>query len=80
MKAFELVFNIAACAALGVWLFSDKYQAEAVLAMICCLAIASIYILMTQREKIYRIFASISLSVIAATVGIVLLRLSGITG
>lgn len=80
IRKFELVFIIVASAALGNWLFSDKYQAESVFTMICCLAIASIYILLTQPGKIYRIFASFSLTVIAAIVGIVVLRLSGMTG
>lgn len=80
MKNFELAFLIACIAALGTWIFSEKYEAHAVLAVMGLLAVASIHILWTQEEKIYRIFASISLTVLSATVGIVLLRLLGLNG
>ncbi|MDR6671212.1 hypothetical protein [Rhizobium sp. 1399] len=80
MKKLELVFNISGFVALATWILSDEYSAYGALASICYLAIASIYLLLTSQEKIYRLFASISLTVISAALGIALLRMSGLTG
>lgn len=80
IRFIELLFIIAGFVALGTWLFSDQYENQSALAMIISLTIASVYILLTNKEKIYRIFASASLTVIAAAVGIALLRWYGLTG
>lgn len=80
MQKLELVFVICSFVALGTWLFSDEYRVYGALAMICFLGIASIYLLLTSKERIYRLFACISLTVISAAIGIALLRVSGLSG
>lgn len=80
LKKLELVFAICGSIALGTWLYRGDYQSYGALAMICLLGMASIYLLMTSRERVYRLFACISLTVIFAAIGIALLRMSGLTG
>ncbi len=80
MKKLELGFVICGFVALGTWLYSVEYRAYGALAVICLLLIASIYLLLTSKEKVYQLFACISLTVISAAIGIALLQMSGLTG
>jgi hypothetical protein len=80
LPKLELVFVIGAFLALGTWLYSDEYRAHGALVTIILLAVASIYILLTSKERVYRLYACISLTVISAAIGVVLLRLSGMLG
>lgn len=65
--------------ALAAWIWSEKYWVYGAIASICLLALASIYLLLTSQEKVYRLFASISLTVITAALAVALLRMSGLT-
>lgn len=78
MEKLELAFLLSGVAALGTWLFSKDYEAYGLLGMIFLLTLASVYLLMTKQEKLYRIFASFSLTVICAALGIAFLRMSGL--
>ena len=80
LQKLELVFVICGFVALGTWLYSGEYRAYGALATICFLGIASVYLLLTSKERVYRLFACISLTVISAAIGIALLRMSGLTG
>ncbi|MDH6297821.1 hypothetical protein CFBP5507_24375 (plasmid) [Agrobacterium salinitolerans] len=80
MKTLEFVWLICGILALGTWLYSDEYGAHAAFAAICSLAGASIYLLLRSKEKVYRLFACISLTVISAALGIALLRMVGLGG
>ncbi|AQS65416.1 MULTISPECIES: hypothetical protein [Rhizobium/Agrobacterium group] len=80
MQKLELVFFVCGLLALGTWLYSNEYWAYGALATIFLLMIASIHLLLTSKEQVYRFFACISLAVIAAATGVALLRMSGLTG
>lgn len=79
LKKLELVFIASGFVALATWILSDEYWAYGAIASICFLALASIYLFLTSQEKIYRLFVSISLTVITAALGIALLRMSGLS-
>ncbi|NSZ61102.1 hypothetical protein FY133_24025 (plasmid) [Agrobacterium tumefaciens] len=80
MKTLELVWLICGILALGTWLYSDEYGAHGDFAVICSLAGVSIYLLLRSKEKVYRLFACVSLTVISAALGVALLRMVGLAG
>lgn len=73
-SSLELISMIGGAIILGVWLFSEKYQAEAGVGMLIWLSGVSLYLLSFSQEKLYRIFAKVCLLVVFVALGLAILK------